>query len=66
MIVQYVRIGMFRKNEDVSFSHFDSIDLGLSCNSNVCLNGGTCDYNSMNLRCICPVNFAGPRCEWSK
>jgi hypothetical protein len=42
------------------------IDLGLSCNSNVCLNGGICDNNSTNIQCICPAGFAGPRCEWSK
>ncbi|CAF3197195.1 unnamed protein product [Rotaria sp. Silwood2] len=41
------------------------IDLGLLCNSNVCLNGGTCDYNNTNMRCICPTDFAGARCEWN-
>ncbi|CAF3778690.1 unnamed protein product [Adineta steineri] len=48
------------------FGHFDcSIYMGLSCSSNVCLNGGTCDHNSTNIQCICPVDFAGPRCEWT-
>jgi hypothetical protein len=42
-----------------------AIDLGLTCNSNVCLNGGTCNRNDTNIGCACPVNFAGPRCEWS-
>jgi hypothetical protein len=42
------------------------IDLGLSCNSNVCLNGGICDNNSTNIQCLCRTGFAGPRCEWSK
>jgi hypothetical protein len=46
--------------------HLIQIDLGLSCNSNVCLNGGTCSYNSTNIWCICPTGFAGARCEWSK
>jgi Notch-like protein len=45
---------------------FISIDLGLSCDSNVCLNGGICDFNTTNIRCTCPAGFAGPRCEWSK
>ncbi|CAF5041788.1 unnamed protein product, partial [Rotaria sp. Silwood1] len=48
------------------YGHYDcSIYLGLSCNSNVCLNGGTCDYNNTNIRCICPTGFAGTRCEWN-
>ncbi|CAF1213556.1 unnamed protein product [Adineta steineri] len=48
------------------FGHYDcSIYLGLACNSNVCLNGGTCDYNNANIRCICPNGFTGPRCEWN-
>ena len=42
------------------------IDLGLTCNSNVCLNGGTCSYNNNNIRCVCPSGFAGARCEWSE
>ncbi|CAF4553802.1 unnamed protein product [Rotaria sp. Silwood1] len=48
------------------YGHYDcSIYLGLSCNSNVCLNGGTCDHNGTNIQCICPTNYAGPRCEWT-
>ncbi|CAF4413717.1 unnamed protein product, partial [Adineta steineri] len=27
----------------------------------VCLNGGTCDYNNANIRCICANGFTGPR-----
>ena len=45
---------------------FILIDLGLSCNANVCLNGGTCDRNTTRIQCLCPAGFAGPRCEWSK
>ncbi len=40
--------------------------MGLSCNSSVCLNGGTCTYNNTTIQCICPSDFAGARCEWSK
>ncbi|CAF3727659.1 unnamed protein product [Rotaria sordida] len=48
------------------YGHYDcSIYLGLSCNPNVCLNGGICDHNSTNIQCICPTNYAGPRCEWT-
>ncbi|UJR15629.1 hypothetical protein I4U23_002566 [Adineta vaga] len=48
------------------FGHYDcSIYLGLSCNSNVCLNGGICDHNDTNIRCLCSAEFAGPRCEWA-
>ncbi|CAF1091235.1 unnamed protein product [Adineta ricciae] len=49
------------------FGHYDcSIHIGVSCNTHVCLNGGTCDDdNSTNIRCICPAGFAGPRCEWT-
>jgi len=46
--------------------NFFKIDLGLSCNSNVCLNGGTCSSNNTNIRCICPMGFTGARCEWSE
>ncbi|UJR31031.1 hypothetical protein I4U23_018540 [Adineta vaga] len=48
------------------FGHYDcSIYLGLSCSATVCLNGGTCDFNSTNIRCICPSGFTGARCEWN-
>ncbi|CAF1005451.1 unnamed protein product [Adineta ricciae] len=48
------------------FGQYDcSTYLGLTCNSSVCLNGGTCDSNSTSIRCICPASFAGARCEWT-
>uniref|UniRef100_A0A673ZS26 FAT atypical cadherin 2 n=1 Tax=Salmo trutta TaxID=8032 RepID=A0A673ZS26_SALTR len=35
-----------------------------SCDSNPCLNGGTCEQESNGgFRCSCPVHFYGPRCE---
>ncbi|CAF4786385.1 unnamed protein product [Rotaria socialis] len=48
------------------FGHYDcSIYLGLSCNTSLCVNDGICDHNGTNIQCICPINFAGPRCEWN-
>ncbi|CAF4842190.1 unnamed protein product, partial [Rotaria socialis] len=45
------------------FGHYDcSIYLGLSCNTSLCVNDGICDHNGTNIQCICPINFAGPRC----
>ncbi|CAJ0583605.1 unnamed protein product, partial [Mesorhabditis spiculigera] len=36
-----------------------------SCNSNICLNGGTClvDEVQRNFRCVCPSGFAGSLCQ---
>lgn len=42
------------------------LDLGLTCTSTVCLNGGSCTVNGNTAQCICPSSFAGARCEWSK
>ena len=52
--------------KEYSLPVFFKIDLGLSCNSDVCLNEGTCEYDNGNVRCICSAGFAGPRCEWGK
>jgi hypothetical protein len=62
MIVPYVSLESFRKRR----IYFVYIDLGLTCSSTVCSNGGTCSYNNTNIRCICPAGFTGARCEWSK
>jgi len=45
---------------------FIPIDMGLTCTLKVCLNNGTCVYNSTTIRCTCPTGFAGARCDWSK
>jgi hypothetical protein len=44
---------------------FIPIDMGLTCTLKVCLNNGTCVYNSTTIRCTCPTGFAGARCDWS-
>ena len=53
-------------NESKLFENSVQLDLGLICTPNLCSNGGTCVVNGSSVQCICPVNFAGARCEWSK
>lgn len=34
------------------------------CDSNPCLNGGTCELHNGAFRCICPQNYTGSRCQF--
>ncbi|KAG8441759.1 hypothetical protein GDO86_010801 [Hymenochirus boettgeri] len=38
----------------------------LSCESNPCLNGGTCVDSELGYRCKCPPLFHGPECQQTK
>lgn len=33
------------------------------CESSPCLNGGTCLDRVGEFQCVCPIGYAGPRCE---
>jgi Notch-like protein len=39
-----------------------------ACQSNPCMNGGTCQPINGNggYQCICPVGYSGPQCETRK
>ncbi|XP_062515297.1 low-density lipoprotein receptor-related protein 2-like, partial [Corticium candelabrum] len=44
--------------------HDNSDEVGCAeCNSQPCLNGGTCNETSGSFECICAGNFTGTRCE---
>jgi hypothetical protein len=47
----------------ILFVHSDHIN---ACDTNPCLNGGTCASSfGLQARCICPSGYKGPHCEGS-
>ena len=54
------------ENESKLIEDTVRLDLGLICTPNACSNGGTCVVAGSSIQCVCPANFAGARCEWSK